>query len=263
MDLHAVITGFYENYDEDSRLLSRYGQVEYLTTMHYIEKYLRSGARILEIGAATGRYSHALARQGYTVDAVELVEKNIREFRANTREGEAVTIRQGDARDLRAFGEDTYDLTLLLGPMYHLFTQEDKLQALSEAVRVTKPGGVVFVAYCGNDAVLLQFAFLRGMYREPRYQALIDPVTFKAGSDPAELFELHRKEEIEALRGHFAVTPLHYVASDGFANYMRQDLTEMEEETYRAYLRYHLATCERQDMVGYSNHLLDIFRKEG
>jgi hypothetical protein len=59
------------------------------------------------------------------------------------------------------------------------------------------------------------------------------------------------------------VTQLHYVAADGFTNYMRQNLAEMEEELYQLYLRYHLATCERQDMVGYSNHLLDVFRKNG
>ncbi len=261
MDFQDSLIQMYNNYDEDSRLLSRHGQVEYLTTMHYIHRYLESGMRILEIGAATGRYSHALAREGYTVDAVELVEKNIREFQANTQPGERVTICQGDARDLSGFAPSTYDITLLLGPMYHLFTQEDKLQALSEALRVTKPGGILFVAYCGNDATVLQFAFLRGMYRNPRYQKLIDPVTFQAASDPAELFELHRPEQISRLRSHFAVTPLHFVASDGFAHYIRGPLAEMEEELYQAYLRYHLATCERQDMVGYSNHTLDIFRK--
>jgi len=68
---------FYENYDEDGRLASRHGQVEYLTTMRYVKKYLRPGMRILEIGAATGRYSHTLAREGYEVDAVELLAHNI------------------------------------------------------------------------------------------------------------------------------------------------------------------------------------------
>lgn len=253
---------FYVNYDEDGRLASRHGAVEYLTTMGYIEKYLRPGMRVLEVGAATGRYSHALARQGYAVDAVELVEHNIEVFKANTQPGENITVTQGNAKDLSAFAADTYDVTLLLGPLYHLFTEEDKLQALSEAIRVTRPGGTVFVAYCGNDATILQFCFLRGMLKDPHYAALIDPDTFKARSDPAELFELHRTEEIAALRARFAVTPLHLVAADGFAHYMRQTLADMDENLYQQYLRYHLATCERRDMLGYSNHLLDIFRKD-
>lgn len=262
METKKAMEGFYGAYDEDSRLESRHGMVEYLTTMRYIERYLRPGMRILEIGAATGRYSHTLARMGYSVDAVELVEKNIQIFLENTQPGECISVVQGDARNLEDFSSDSYDVTLLLGPMYHLFTEEDKLKALGEAIRVTKKGGVVFVAYCGNEATVLQFCFLRGMYRDPRFRSLIDPVTFKASSDPAELFELHRKEEVDALRAHFPVTQLHYVASDGFANYIRQSLTEMEEDLYQAYLNYHFATCERQDMVGYSNHTLDIFRKD-
>ena len=158
--------------------------------------------------------------------------------------------------------ENTYDITLLLGPMYHLFTEEDKLSALREAVRVTKPGGIIFAAYCGNDATILQFCFLRGMLKDDHYKALVDPVTFKAASDPIDLFGLHRPEEIAALRSRFSVSPLHLVASDGYANYMRDTLTEMDEELYQTYLNYHFATCERPDMLGYSNHYLDIFRKE-
>ena len=134
--------------------------------MRYIEKYLRAGMLILEIGAATGRYSHHLARKGYQVDAVELLEHNIKIFQENTRPEEKVTITQSDARDLRKFENDTYDITLLLGPMYHLITVEDQTQALKESLRVTRPGGILFAAYCGNEATMVQFCFQGGMLRE-------------------------------------------------------------------------------------------------
>ena len=147
METLKALTQYYGSYDEDSRLDSRRGQVEFLTTLRYIEKYLRPGMRVLEIGAATGRYSHYLARRGYEVDAVELVEHNIEIFKANTQPGEQITVTQGNAKDLSVFEDNTYDITLLLGPMYHLFTEEEKLQALSEAIRVTKPGGLIYAAY--------------------------------------------------------------------------------------------------------------------
>ena len=100
-------------------------------------KYLKTGMRIAEIGAGTGRYSHALAQEGYQVDAVELVEHNIGIFNQMTQEGEKVTIQQGNAKDLYFFADESYDITLLLGPMYHLYTEEDQLKALSEAIRIT------------------------------------------------------------------------------------------------------------------------------
>lgn len=262
METLQALTHYYGSYDEDNRLCSRYGMVEYLTTMRYIEKYLRPGMRILEIGAATGRYSHYFAQQGYQVDAVELVEHNIEIFKKNTKLGENITITQGNAKNLNSFADDTYDITLLLGPMYHLFTEEEKLQALSEAIRVTRKGGIVFSAYCMSDASVLIYGFIRGEIHNIINKCMLDPVTFETFSKPWDLFELHRKEDIDALRNHFHVTQLHFLATDGYAHHMRKTLAEMDEDTFQLYLRYHFATCERVDMIGYSNHTLDIFRKD-
>ena len=261
MEVLQILTDFYSNYDEEGRLLSRNGSVEFLTTMRYIEKYLRPGMRILEIGAATGRYSHALAQRGYQVDAVELVQHNIDLFREKTLPGENVTIRQGNALDLNFYENNTFDITLLLGPMYHLFTEREQHQALSEAIRVTKPGGVIFAAYCGNEATMVQYCFGRGMIREKRYRELIDPVTFKASSDPAELFELYRREDIDALMADFTVERLHYVGTDMATHYMRATIDEMDDELFALYLQYHFTICERSDCVGVSHHILDVFRK--
>ena len=261
METLKALTDFYSNYDEEGRLLSKHGQVEYLTTMRYIEKYLHPGMRILEIGAATGRYSHALALKGYQVDAVELVQHNIDIFKEKTQPGESVTIRQGNAKDLSFLDDDAYDITLLLGPMYHLFTVEEQHQALSEALRVTKPGGILMAAYCGNEATMIQYCFGRGMLKEECYQQLVDPVTFKASSDPMELFQLYRREDIDALMACFPTQRLHYVGTDMATNYMRQTIDEMDDEFFRLYLRYHFAICERQDLVGASHHILDVHRK--
>ena len=261
METFEALTAYYSGYDEEGRLASRHGSVEFLTTMRYIERYLQPGMRILEIGAATGRYSHTLARMGYAVDAVELVQHNIDIFQKNTQPGENVTIRQGNAKDLHFLEEDTYDITLLLGPMYHLFTVEEQLQALTEALRVTKKGGILMAAYCGNDATMVQYCFGRGMLKEKRYQDLVDPVTFKASSDPAELFELYRREDIDELMSHFAVKRLHYVGTDMATNYMRACIDEMDDDFFATYLRYHFTICERSDMVGVSHHILDISRK--
>ena len=261
METLQALTQFYSNYDEDGRLRSKHGQVEFLTTLRYIEKYLKPGMRILEIGAATGRYSHTFARQGYRVDAVELVQHNIDIFNQNTTPGENVTVRQGNAKDLSFFADDTYDITLLLGPMYHLFTVEEQHLALQEAVRVTKNGGILFVAYCGNDATMVQYCFGRGMLKEEKYQKLVDPVTFKAASAPAELFELYRREDIDGLIRDLPVMRLHYVGTDMATNYMRDTIDSMDDDFFALYLRYHFSICERSDMVGTSHHILDVLRK--
>ncbi len=262
MKVKEYLSEYYKVKDENNRLASKCGMVEYITTMKYIEKYLKYGMSILEIGAATGRYSHTLARKGYKVDAVELIESNIEVFKKNTLEGENITITQGDAVDLSAFKSDTYDLTLLLGPMYHLFTVKDKIKALSEAIRVTKKDGIIFVAYCMSDPTILNFGFKKGEIFDLINKGMVNIETFETLSRPQDIIELSRKEDIDKLRNNFNVKQLHFVASDGYANHMKEFLNEMDDKMYDLYIKYHLATCERQDMVGYSHHTLDIFRKE-
>ncbi|EGT4599166.1 class I SAM-dependent methyltransferase [Clostridioides difficile] len=263
METKQYLIDFYNTYDEDSRLALKHGMVEFLTTMHYIDKYIKSGDCVLEIGAATGRYSHTLARQGYDVDAVELVEHNIEVFRKNTQSNENISITQGNAMDLSIFPDNKYDITLLLGPLYHLYNKEDKQQALHEAIRVTKPGGVVFAAYVISDGCLIDEGFHRGNINVSEYieKGLIDPQTFAAKSEPKDLFELVRKENIDDLMSVFNVTRLHYVASDGLALYMREAVDSMDDDAFALYLKYHLATCEREDLVGVTSHAIDIFRK--
>ena len=257
------LTQFYTNHcDEDNRLRSRHGMVEYLTTMRYVEKYLHPGARIIEIGAGTGRYSHTLARMGYQVDAVELIQHNIDVFEQNTQPEENITIRQGNALDLSAFDDETYDITLLLGPMYHLFTVEEQKQALAEAIRVTKKGGVVFAAYCNNDATVVSFCFKKNMLKLDRYKALTDPETFKLTSTPEELFQLYRKEDIDSLMAGFTVQRLHYVGTDMATEFMEDTVDATDDEMFDLYMKYHFFICERPDMVGVTHHMLDVFQKK-
>ena len=260
--MESELKRFYENYDEEGRLLTRAGNVEFTTTMHFIDAFLRPGMHICEVGAATGRYSHTLARRGFRVDAVELVQHNIDVFNSLTQPGEDVTIRQGNAVDLSAFEDNTFDMTLILGPMYHLFDEADRRKALREAVRVTKKGGVIFAAYCMIDASVLRYGFARGELLELIRDNRIDLTDFSQIVHGKDFFFLTRREHIEALRQDLGVKALHFVAADGYAKHMEEALAAMDDEVYRHYLRYHLATCERADMVGISHHTIDIFRKD-
>jgi 2-polyprenyl-3-methyl-5-hydroxy-6-metoxy-1,4-benzoquinol methylase len=263
MKTNQYLIDFYNNYDEDSRLTLKHGTVEFLTTMRYIEKYIRPENLVIEIGAGTGRYSHALARQGYTVDAVELVSHNIDIFRKNTMSNEDISITQGNALDLSVFPDNKYDITLLLGPLYHLYNDEDKRQALSEAIRVTKQGGIIFAAYVISDGCLLDEGFCHGNINVSEYikNGLLDSETFAAKSKPKDLFELVRKEDIDELMSVFPTIRLHYVATDGCSLLMREAIDKMDNDTFDLYLKYHFATCEREDLAGITSHAIDIFKK--
>lgn len=256
------LVDFYNRIDEDSRLLSKCGQIEFLTTVKYIDKYIQKGMKIIEIGAATGRYSHYYARKGFGVEAVELIEHNIDIFRANTLPDENINIRQGNALDLSFYPDNSFDITLLLGPMYHLYTVEDQNKALDEAVRITKNGGYIFVAYCMLDPSVLTRAFGENRLQEFIDTDLINIDTFETFFPPHGVFKLYIRDEIFELTNNLKVKRLHFVATDGYAPHMNKSVEKMDKFTYETYLKYHFKNCERQDLIGMSPHTLDVLKKE-
>ena len=256
------LVDFYNRIDEDSRLLTKYGRIEFLTTVKYVEKYLKDGMKLMEIGAATGRYSHYFAQKGFEVDAVELLEHNIEIFKRKTLPNEKVRIKQGNAVNLSEYPDESYDITLLLGPMYHLYTVEEQKKALSEAMRITKNGGFVFVAYCMVDPSVLTGIFKNNKVQYSIENGLINTETFETYFPPHGVFKLYTREEIFELTDELNAERLHFLASDGYALHMRKVIDKMDKDTYELYLKYHFKTCERQDMVGMSHHTLDVLRKE-
>ncbi|MBQ2964006.1 MAG: class I SAM-dependent methyltransferase [Clostridia bacterium] len=256
------LVDFYNRIDEDSRLLSKCGQIEFLTTVKYIDKYLQKGMKIIEIGAATGRYSHHFARKGFTVEAVELIEHNIEVFKANTMPNEKINIIQGNAVDLYVYPDNSFDVSLLLGPMYHLYTVEEQKKALSEAQRITKSGGYIFVAYCMVDPSVLTRAFAENRLQEFIDTELINIDTFETFFPPHGVFKLYTRDEIFDLTDSLNAKRLHFVATDGYAPHMSKSVEKMDDFTYETYLRYHFKNCERQDLIGMSPHTLEVLKKE-
>ena len=256
----SLFDEYYNSRDEEKRLLSQHGQVEYLTTMKYIHECISqiNSPDILEVGAGTGRYSVALAKEGYSVTAVELVQHNLDVLRSKLNGTESITAIQGNALELSSLRDRSFDLTMLLGPMYHLYTLEDKIQAMSEAVRVTKPGGYILVAYCMNEPTIIQYVFLGNHLDEATNTLLTDDWHCK--SEPKEIFELVRTEDISLLNSRFPLDRIKLVATDGASHYLSGFIDGMDRETFAKWMEYHFATCERQDLIGASNHTLDILK---
>lgn len=252
---------YYNKFNEDKRLTRRHGKVEFITSMHYIHKYLAGmeNAKILDIGAGTGRYSIALAKEGYDVTAIELVKYNLGILKSKK---SSVKAFQGNALKLSRFEENTFDMTLLFGPMYHLYCLEDKVRALKEAVRVTKKGGILLAAYCMNEYCVITHAFKENFAKECRKQGKLTE-DFHSISDAEDLYDYVRVEDIDQVNQTAGgVERLQMIAADGAANYLRPVLNAMDEETYQLFIQYHLATCERQDLIGASAHTVDILRKK-
>lgn len=251
---------YYNKFNEEKRLTRRHGIVEFVTSMKYIHEYLErfDNPKILDIGAGTGRYSVALANEGYDVTAVELCKPNLGVLKAKN---SSVKAYQGNALDLSRFDNDSFDLTLLFGPMYHLITFEEKVKALNEAKRVTKKNGIILVAYVMNDYSVITYAFVENHALECKEKNMVDE-TFHINENGNSLYSYVRLEDIEKINEAASMKRLKIIAADGPADYLRRVLNAMDDETFEMFIQYHLSTCERMDMMGASSHTVDILIKE-
>ncbi|WP_433310156.1 class I SAM-dependent methyltransferase [Micromonospora sp. CA-269861] len=158
MDQHSndIVDYYTQHYREDQRLTGRpQARLEWIRTMQLLRDLLPGpGARVLDIGGGTGEYARALVAAGYQVRLVDLVPHHVTQA-ANGHP--PVEARVADARALPD-ADDDYDAVLLLGPLYHLVHRPDRLQALREAIRVTRPGGLVVAAVISRFAGPLDFA---------------------------------------------------------------------------------------------------------
>ena len=255
-----ILKTFYNHYEEENRFKkSNHNKLEFITTTKYIEKYLKKGDKILEVGAGTGAYSLYYAKQGYDVTAVELVEENIEKLKQGITDHMNIKVQQGNAIDLSMFEDEVFDITLVLGPMYHLFTREEQEKAIAEAIRVTKKGGLIYFAYITNDAVILKVLLLEHKLLE--YKDKHDE-KFKLTNSPEEVFYLFLIKDFEEMMKHTNTICLHEVATDGIAQAMQIYIDQLNETEFEEWVKYHLATCERKDLMGYSTHVLHICQKK-
>ena len=250
----------YNKFNEDKRLTRRHGQVEYITSMKYIHEYLKDmdNPSILDVGAGTGRYSGALAEEGYDVTAVELVKYNLGILKSK---GSTVKAMQGNAMNLKKLDDESFDMTLVFGPMYHLYNHDDKLKALSEAKRVTKKGGIILVAYIMNEYSVITYCFKQNHIKECIENGKLTN-DFHCISEDEDLYDYVRLEDIGRLNDDAGLERIKIISADGPSDYIRSVLNDMDDETFELFVEYHLATCERPELLGACAHTIDILRKK-
>ena len=249
---------YYNKFNEDKRFNSRGGLVEYTISLKYIYKYLNEldNPKILDVGAGTGAYSIKLAEDGYDVTAIELVKHNLRYIEKCSK----VHAYQGNAIDLSRFKDNTFDLVLLFGPMYHLIDDNDKIKALSEVARVTKPKGIIMVAYIMNDYAVIMHGFKDNNIIDSFNNNLIDS-NFHVTPKEDDLYSYVRLEDINSYNDKVNLERVKIITPDGPTNYIRTIINKMDEEIFIKYIDYVLSICEREDILGASAHVIDILSK--
>ncbi len=256
----------YTGFPEGKRLsYTKAHETEFIVTMHYLHKFLSLGAKIADVGAGGGTYTKALADEGYFVDAVELTPQYVEEMNSMFAGNEKINVYEGNAKDLSFLKDNEYDVVLLMGPIYSIGDFEDRKLACHEALRIAKPGGVVFVAFCLQDGPLIHEIFMSenpaaeiltiGYDRENAF------VTDNTGSSRI----LDTIAEVDRLTDAVCAENIaHKVcrfSQDGISQIIREYVNSMSEESFKAWVQYLIATAERPEFMGFSDHVVQVLGK--
>ena len=149
-------------------------------------------------------------------------------------------------------------MTLVLGPLYHLYEDDDIDKAISEAIRVTKKDGIIMIAYITSDGVFADWAIDHLLDGYPND---FDE-NFKLTRYPEGIFATFYIEEFKQIMKKFNVKYLHNVATDGVVKMMSAKINNLSEEEFNVWTKYQLSVCEREDLQGYSCHMLYICKKK-
>ncbi len=260
-DRNVILNKFYnEACDEDTRLDPRHRQLEFLTTDKYIKKYLKTNCRILEVGAGTGKYSLHYAAQGYQVNSIEYVEHNLNILKSKITDKMNIVAEQGDAIDLSRFEDNTFDIVLVLGPLYHLYTEEEINKCISESKRVCKNDGIMMFAYLPNDSIMISWALLKGHLKSGHDNKQFDE-NFKIISEPKEIMRAFYIDELEEIMESNKIEKINNISTSGVAPHFRDIIDNLSDEEFEIWKNYHFSSCERKEVQGYSTHMLYIGKK--
>ena len=261
------ITEFYNhNPDGEQNRLEQH-QLEYDLTWRYLEEYLPAQGTVLEVGAATGRYTVELARRGYTVTAVDVSTALIDRCRKNlAQEGltSQVQLAVADARNLAGVAERSFDAVLLMGPLYHLIEEADRKQALKEAIDRLRTGGVIFSSFLSRFGMLGDL-----MKRVPQWiedQAHVRSFVEK-GKRPDTLprggFRGYsaRAGEIAPLYEASGIRTLVVAAVEPAISADDDSYNRLQGEQRRLWLNLLYEISAEESTVGASRHLLHIGKK--
>jgi ubiquinone/menaquinone biosynthesis C-methylase UbiE len=270
-DENREVAAFYARGLEQDRLSAGQGALELLRTQQLLERHLPAAPAVLaDVGGGPGRYALWLAGRGYRVHLVDPVPLHVEQARAASQSSSTAVLASaqvGDAREL-PLSDASMDAVLLLGPLYHLCERAERLEALAEARRVCRPGGVIVAAGISRFASTLDG--LRGDYLEDPVFAAIAAGDRQNGQhrnptgNPAYFTTayFHRPEELAMECAAAGLQSTATLAVEGIGWLLPDIDARLGQERRRAALLDAVAALEAEPaLLGVSAHLLVIARR--
>ncbi len=241
------------------------GRPELALTSRFIDRYVKPGDRVLDIGGGPGRYSLYLAERGCDVTLLDLSDANVTFAAARAAErGVGLCTVRGDARQADRLVVGQFDHVLLMGPLYHLLEESDRVRAVNASLELLKPGGVLFVSFINLFAGVI-------------YAMKLDPASILT-QESAEFFDMVLSDrnyagraftqaffinvqEVLPFMSRFGLEKLHYFGQESITSPCEDKIFSVSPEVSAAWLDMAERLCERESLLNWSEHLMYVGRK--
>ena len=260
-----IVRNFYDqNSQQEWDRLDRH-PYEFAITTRMMDRYIKPGDSILDIGGGPGRYSLHYLQQGNPVTLTDLSQGNI-DFALRMAKERNLPLRAlaCDALDIEQYFEEKFDHVFLMGPLYHLLDEAERVQAVKAALATLKPGGILYASF------LLMFSGIIFFLREapelivhPGEKVWLDAVRkqFSWGGDAFTRAFFVDQDEILPFMRQFDIEILHLFGQEGITSTHSYDLQMQPEEIQNAWIDFSLDLCEMPKYLSHSEHAMVIAKK--
>ena len=260
-----TIKQFYdENTQYEWERLDRH-PFEFAITTRMMDRYIKAGDSILDIGGGPGRYSLHFLQKGNPVTLVDLSDGNVNFAMKEAQwQGLALQAHVCDALNVRDHIPGLYDHVFLMGPLYHLLTEEDRSRSVEAALSMLKPDGILYVSF------LLMFSGVIYMLRQapelildPNEQVWLDAVRSEIswGGDAFTKAFFINQDEILPFLKQFPIEILHFFGQEGITSANNDYLLSQPLNVQTAWVDLSIKLCEIPKYISHSEHVMVIARK--
>jgi len=241
-------------------------QFEFELTIRYINRYVNPGDKVLDIGGGPGRYSLYLAEKGCDVTLFDLSSANV-EFAQEQAIAQGVNFKTlvGDAREVDNLISEQYDHILLMGPMYHLLEEADRVKVINASLKRLKQNGIIFVSFISSYGGIIY-----SMKYEPQliiekdvevhYKLFEDDLPFSGDSFTQSYF--YRHKDVLPFMARFPLEKLHFFGQESILAPCEENIKAQSQEVIQKWLDLAEKVSEREDLLSYSEHLMYIGMKK-
>jgi len=254
----------YYNADVETEWTRIANRPEFLLTNRMFNRYIKAGDTVLDIGGGPGRYSLELAKKGCDVTLFDLSPENTK-FGAKQAElqGMALKTVTGDARLVDELVSGQFDHILLMGPMYHLLEEPDRIKAVNAALKLLKPSGIIYVSFINMIAGIIYYAKYAPeaiiIPNETEYQERLLAQKSYSGDAFTKAFFI-AQSEILPFMSQFPLEKLHLFGQEGILSPNESNIMSQPPEVINAWLDLCEQLWDREDVLSWAEHLMYVGR---